>query len=128
MFVNFARQGPPSRLGRRVKQEQEEDSSNTMLFPVDDCGQVGDGDAEDDEEGAEDLHVGGAPAEVELVDAGREDGLEGDQDHPDRGRDERDGVEVDVVLGGNSTGAPRRFRDSMTFQVTCSMFYSGVPK
>ena len=72
-------------------------------FPVNNCGKVGYGDAEDDEEGAEDLHVGGAPAEVELVDAGREDGLEGDQDHPDRGRDERDGVEVDVVLGGSST-------------------------
>ena len=38
------------------------------------------------------------PAEVELVDARREDGLEGDQYHPDRGRDERDGVEVNVVL------------------------------
>ena len=74
-----------------------------MDHPVDDGGQLGDGDAEHDEDGAKDLHVGGAPAEVELVNARREDGLEGDQDHPDRGRDERDGVEVDVVLqGGNS--------------------------
>ena len=93
-----------SGLCRKVKQHQVDNPpNNDSLFPVDDCGQVGDGDAEDDEEGADDLHVGGAPAEVELVDAGRENCLEGDQDHPNRGRDERDGVEVDVVLVGNST-------------------------
>ena len=60
--------------------------------------ELGHHDGGEDEEGADILEAGDLALEDELVEGGGEDGSEGDEDVPDRGRDQRQAVEVDVVV------------------------------
>ena len=63
-----------------------------------DVAQLGHHDGGEDEEGADILEAGDLALEDELVEGGGEDGPEGDEDVPDRRGDQRQAVEVDVVV------------------------------